>query len=290
MSFIAIDLDGTLLNNENEISEENINAIKFAGENGIEIVISTGRAYFDVQKICEGSKLSPYVIGTNGATIHSKSGECISSITISEMNVEQILKWLDDRNYYFEVFTDKSIYSLKDRRASFQNEINSLKRNDLNQEMKELVNVAERQFDQFGYVLVDQYHEILQRNEEVNNILVCTFDKEKLAEARNRFNKSNELTVVSSAEHNIEITSRFASKGLALEKLVFLLNGSLDQAMAIGDSNNDISMFEKVRYSVAMGNAKEDIKAICIQTTLNNNENGVAHAIYHYIDTFVVQR
>jgi hydroxymethylpyrimidine pyrophosphatase-like HAD family hydrolase len=60
--------------------------------------------------------------------------------------------------------------------------------------------------------------------------------------------------------------------------------------MAIGDSNNDISMFEKVRYSVAMGNAKEDIKAICTETTLNNDENGVAHAIYRYIDTFVVQR
>jgi len=290
MSFIAIDLDGTLLNNENGISEENIKAIKFAGENGIEIVISTGRAHFDVKKICERFRISPYVIGTNGATIHSKKGECISSITISEMNVEQVLKWLDDRNYYFEVFTDKSIYSLKDRRASFQNEINSLKRNDLDQEMKELVNVAERQFDQFGYVLVDHYHEILQRNEDVNNILVCTFDKEKLAEARNRFNKCKELMVVSSAEHNIEITSRFASKGLALEKLVFLLNGSLDQSMAIGDSNNDLSMFEKVGYSVAMGNAKEDIKAICKETTLKNDENGVAHAIYRYIDTFVVQR
>ncbi|MGG0176807.1 HAD family hydrolase [Gottfriedia acidiceleris] len=290
MSFIAIDLDGTLLNNENEISEENIKAIQSALENGIEVVISTGRAYFDVQKICEGSRLSPYVIGTNGATIHSKNGECISSITISSTNAEQIIKWLDERNYYFEVFTDKSIYSLKERRESFQNEINSLKRDKLEKEMKELVDVAQRQFDQFGYVLVDHYNEILQRNEEVNNILVCTFDKKKLAAARDWFNKCNELMVVSSAEHNIEITSRFASKGIALEKLVFLLNGSLDQAMAIGDSNNDISMFEKVRYSVAMGNAKEDIKAICTQTTLNNDENGVAHAIYHYIDTFVVQR
>ncbi|XRG77523.1 HAD family hydrolase [Rossellomorea sp. GAMAL-10_SWC] len=289
MSFIAIDLDGTLLNNENEISEENINAIKFAGENGIEVVISTGRAYFDVQKICEESRISPYVIGTNGATIHSKNGECISSITISKTNAEQIIKWLDDRNYYFEVFTDKSIYALKESRESFQNEINSLKRVELDEEMKELVNVAERQFDQFGYVLVDHYHEILQRNEEINNILACTFDKKKLVEARNRFNKSNELRVVSSAEHNIEITSHFASKGLALEKLVFLLNGSLDQSMAIGDSNNDISMFEKVAYSVAMGNAKEDIKEICTTSTLNNDENGVAHAIYRYIDTFVVK-
>ncbi|PFH91075.1 Cof-type HAD-IIB family hydrolase [Bacillus sp. AFS088145] len=290
MSFIAIDLDGTLLNNENEISEENINAIKFAGENGIEIVISTGRAHFDAKIICERFRISPYVIGTNGATIHSKYGECISSITISKTNVEQILRWLDDRNYYFEVFTDKSIYALKERREIFQNEINSLKRVELDEEMKELVNVAERQFDQFGYVLVDHCQEIIQRNEEVNNILVCTFDMKKLEEARNQFNKCIELMVVSSAEHNIEITNRSASKGLALEKLVFLMSGSLEQSMAIGDSNNDISMLEKVGYSVAMGNAKEDIKSICTTSTLNNDENGVAHAIYRYIDTFVANR
>ncbi|MFD6211573.1 HAD hydrolase family protein, partial [Peribacillus sp. NPDC060253] len=100
----------------------------------------------------------------------------------------------------------------------------------------------------------------------------------------------DELMVVSSADHNIEMTSKRASKGMALEKLAFLLNGSLDQAMAIGDSNNDLSMFQKVGYSVAMGNAKDVIKAVCTTTTLKNDENGVAYAIYRYMDTFVVQK
>lgn len=53
MSFIAIDLDGTLLNDQNEISEENKKAIQYAQDRGFEVVISTGRAYFDVQTICE---------------------------------------------------------------------------------------------------------------------------------------------------------------------------------------------------------------------------------------------
>ncbi len=290
MGFIAIDLDGTLLNNENEISEENIKAIRFAQDNGFEVVISTGRAYFDVQKICEKAELSPIVIGTNGATTHSKNQKCISSITIAKKHVEAILNWLDERNYYYEVFTDKAIYSLKDRKEHFLNEINSFNKAELDKEMKELVEVAERQFDQFGYVLVENYYDILQKNEEVYNILACSFDKKKLAEAWNQFNEFNELRVVSSADHNIEITSSYASKGLALEKLVFLLNGSLDQSMAIGDSNNDISMLKKVSYSVAMGNAKDSIKAICTTTTLSNDENGVAHAIYRYIDTFVVPK
>ncbi|MDQ0247743.1 Cof subfamily protein (haloacid dehalogenase superfamily) [Bacillus fengqiuensis] len=290
MSFIAIDLDGTLLNDQNEISEENIKAIRYAGDRGFEVVISTGRAYFDVQTICEKAGLSQFVIGTNGSTIHSKHGERISSIILTEDCVKSILQWLDDRNYYYEVFTDKAIYTLKKRREHFQNEIQSLKSAHLDEDMKELVEVAERQFDQVGYVLVENYHDILKREEEFYNILACSFDKNKLKEAWSQFEKFDELQVVSSADHNIEMTSRSASKGMALEKLAFLLNGSLDQAMAIGDSNNDLSMFEKVGYSVAMGNAKDDIKAVCTTTTLTNDENGVAHAIYRYMENFAVQK
>lgn len=290
MSFIATDLDGTLLNDQNEISEENIKAIRYAGDRGFEVVIATGRAYFDVQNICEKAGISPFVIGTNGATIHSKNGECISSITLTKDHVESILQWLDERNYYYEVFTDKAIYTLKEGREQFYNEIQSLKSAELDEDMKELVEMAERQFEQFGYVLVENYHDILKREEEVYNILACSFDKKKLEEAWNQFEQSDELLVVSSADHNIEITNKRASKGMSLEKLAFLLKGSLDQAMAIGDSNNDLSMFEKVGYSVAMGNAKDDIKAVCTTTTLTNDENGVAHAIYRYMENFAVQK
>lgn len=290
MGYIAIDLDGTLLNHQNKISEENIKAIKYAQESGIEVVISTGRAYFDVQNICEKAEISTFVIGTNGSTIHSKDGMKISSITIAKDRVEAIVKWLDERNFYYEVFTDKAIYTLKNGREQFQNEINRLKSTDLDEYMKELVQVAERQFDQFGYVLVDNYHDILNKEEEFLNILACSFDKKKLEEAWNQFKEYNELMVVSSADHNIEITNKSASKGLALEKLAFLMNGSLDQAMAIGDSNNDLSMFQKVRHSVAMDNANDDIKAFCTTTTLSNDQNGVAHAIYQYMENLAIKK
>lgn len=290
MSLIATDLDGTLLNDQNEISDENIKAIRYAEDRGFEVVISTGRAYFDVQEICKKARISPFVIGTNGATMHSKEGECISSITITKDRVESILQWLDERNFYYEVFTNKAIYTLKKGREHFHNEIQRLKSADLDSDLKELVEIAERQFDQFGYVLVENYHDIIKKEEEFYNILACSFDKKKLEEAWNRFDRFDELMVVSSADHNIEITNKRASKGVALEKLAFLINGSLDQAMAIGDSNNDLSMFEKVGYSVAMGNAKDTIKAVCTTTTLKSNENGVAYAIYQYIENFSVQK
>ncbi|MDM5225135.1 Cof-type HAD-IIB family hydrolase [Cytobacillus sp. NJ13] len=288
MSFIAIDLDGTLLNDQNEINEENIKAIQSAQENGFEVVISTGRAYFDVRTICEKAGISPYVIGTNGATIHAKNGECLSSITLAKDRAESILQWLDERNYYYEVFTDQAIYALKKEREQFYKEIQSLKSAD--SEMTELAAEAERQFDQFGFVLVESCQDILGQAEEFNNILACSFDKMKLVEAWNEFKTFDELMVVSSADHNIEITNKGATKGMALEKLAFMLNGTLDRAMAIGDSNNDLSMFEKVGCSVAMGNAKDEIKAVCTMTTLTNVENGVAYAIHRYMESFAAAK
>ncbi|MGG0185824.1 Cof-type HAD-IIB family hydrolase [Bacillus rhizoplanae] len=290
MSLIAIDLDGTLLNHQNEISEENIKAIQHAQENGIEVVISTGRAYFDVRKICEKTGLSTFVIGTNGATIHSKEGKRISATTIERNDVLSILQWLDERNYYYEVFTDTAIYAIRKEREIFYNEIQRMKSENLDADMKELVEEAERQLDQFGYVFVEKYHDILEQEEDFYNILVCSFDKKKLEDSWKQFEEFDGLTVVSSANHNIEITSKNASKGIALEKLASLTNRSLDRAMAIGDNNNDLSMFQKVKCSVAMGNAQDEIKEACTATTLKNDENGVAYAIYRYLEQFVIEK
>ncbi|OIK13044.1 hypothetical protein BIV60_15310 [Bacillus sp. MUM 116] len=289
MSLIAIDLDGTLLNHQIEISEENIKAIEYAQKNGVEVVISTGRAYFDVRRICEKAGLTTVVIGTNGATIHSKDEKLLSAAAIEKNDVQSILQWLDERNFYYEVFTNTAIYTIRKDRENFNHEIQRMKRTELDCDRKELVEEAERQLDQYGYVFVENYHDILKQKEDFYNIVVCSFDEKKLEESRKHFKEFGPLTVVSSAHHNIEITSKHASKGIALEKLCSLTNCSLDHAMAIGDSDNDRSMFQKVKYSVAMGNAKGEIKDICTMATLKNDEDGVAHAIYQYVDNLVIQ-
>lgn len=51
IQLIATDLDGTLLNSEHKVSQENEQALKEAAANGLEVVVSTGRAYFDVRSI-----------------------------------------------------------------------------------------------------------------------------------------------------------------------------------------------------------------------------------------------
>src|SRR5699024_8257285 len=113
MGLIAIDLDGTLINNQHEISTENINAIKQAQAYGHTVVIGTGRAYFDVQEILKKAKLSLYTIGANGATAHSPSGTSILSVPMPDADSEKIALWLEKKDIYYEVFCENAIYVLK---------------------------------------------------------------------------------------------------------------------------------------------------------------------------------
>jgi HAD superfamily hydrolase (TIGR01484 family) len=95
---IATDLDGTLLNAEHEVSKENIKAIRQAQEQGIEVVVATGRTYFDASFICKKFGLDTYLISYNGAAIHRKDGQQLLSLTMDRNDVQNMIKWLEEKN------------------------------------------------------------------------------------------------------------------------------------------------------------------------------------------------
>ena len=115
------------------------------------------------------------------------------------------------------------------------------------------------------------------------NLQVVTFDQDKRQKAMDYCNSKPEFATFASTDYNFEVTQSITSKGHALKCLASHLNISLDETMAIGDSFNDLSMLKVAHYSIAMGNARDEIKNLCSFTTLKNTENGVAHAIHTYI-------
>lgn len=74
----------------------------------------------------------------------------------------------------------------------------------------------------------------------------------------------------------LDITRNGTSKGKAIKKLCEYLKINLKDSIAIGDSFNDLTMFETVGHSVAMGNAPDKIKKMVDEVTDTNNEDGVA--------------
>nr|WP_249436006.1 Cof-type HAD-IIB family hydrolase [Paenibacillus sp. Marseille-Q4541] len=278
IKLIAIDLDGTLLNTESQISSENADAIRSAQNSGIHVTIATGRAHADVRAICKKAGLVTPVIAANGATTHDENENRLDSIPMDRNTATKALEWLEEHDFYYEVLTDQAIYSPNQGHQLMSIEIDRVLSSNPEESMDRLLRMAEKQYEQTGIVRVPSYRNIPE-NDEIYNILSLSFDKEKLEMGRAHFQNDEHVAMVISADHNFEMEHPEASKGNALSKLASRLGVTMEETMAIGDSFNDVSMLSKVGHSVAMGNANPAIKEIAKEVTLKNTEHGVAYAI-----------
>ena len=86
-------------------------------------------------------------------------------------------------------------------------------------------------------------------------------------------------TVARSQNYYLDMTHPDANKGTALLELAQLLGVPLEHIAVIGDGRNDVAMFERSGFAIAMGNASDSVKGAADAVTTGNNENGVAHAI-----------
>ncbi|GGF17738.1 phosphatase YwpJ [Halobacillus andaensis] len=283
MKMIAIDLDGTLLNNESEISQENLEAIQRAQQEGVEIVVATGRAEFDVREVFSKTGLTTWVIGANGATIHTPEGELFDSVPIQPNDAEEILSWLEAEDYYYEVFSDDAILTPENGRDLLYIELDRIKTANPDANIAELEHSLAKQFGQTGFKKVPSYKEIVQAGVPLYNVLAFSFEKEKRDKGWRKFEGYEDVTLVSSGIHNFELEHKYASKGIALEKLAAHFGYSLRDTAAIGDSPNDLSMLNVAGHRAAMANARDSVLEASDFVTKTNDEHGVAHAISHWL-------
>ena len=283
MKCIASDMDGTLLNEDQKISEENRKALEAVRDMGGQVIIATGRSFKEARLVLDAINFNCPIISMNGAAVYDQKGELITSQPISFEELDSAITFLEEAGLYFELYTNHGVFSKNPERA-----IDSL---------VDIVLSANPEHDredvrrralariEYGYLFETQdYHALIKEEDmQVFKILVFSLYKDQLSQAAQGLARFDGLTITSSGKGNIEINHRGISKGNALEKLLSQYGIPLEETIAIGDNLNDVSMFEKAGLSIAMGNAREDIKRICKDTTLSNKEDGVAHAIYRYM-------
>ncbi|WP_027624143.1 Cof-type HAD-IIB family hydrolase [Clostridium lundense] len=280
MKLIATDLDGTLLNSKHEVSKENAEALRLAQENGIEIAIATGRTYSDAIHICKKANINAHIISNNGSLAFSKEGKKLKSCTIDKSSLEHVLNWLYENEYAFEICTDKNIFLRHDTKSILEKDFKEAKINNPSIHMNIINDMISLIFSQEGIKFIKCKDDILNSNLDFCSITVVSFNKSKLNYGRQYYEQFKKLSMVISNEYNFELINSNASKGNSLEHLANYLGISLKDVTAMGDSYNDISMFKKAGISVAMGNAKDDIKNICSHVSISNDLNGVAHFIH----------
>lgn len=277
VKLLALDMDGTLLNTQREISPGNLEALKFAVSKGVVLTIASGRAFFDIKSKMKEVSLPAHLIGTNGATIHSADGRLLGADFLDRARTLEIVAELTKEKYYIGLYGEENIFVPREGTRWLRDE---LKRLQMREDRSVGFQGAIR--DDF-YRFFDDWREVEATGTDFYKIIVFSFDDEKLQRARDVYEAEHRYSIVTSGTGNFEIMAPNVSKGNALYHLATYLSIPLREVVAVGDNYNDLSMFDVAGISVAMGNADEAIKNSCDLVTKRCEEDGVAHAIYEVL-------
>ncbi|PFA68117.1 hydrolase [Bacillus sp. AFS015802] len=283
ITFIATDMDGTLLNENQEISEANKQAILDAQQQGIEVVVATGRSYEEARYVIQDAGISCDIVCANGAEVRNKQGDIIYQAGIESARAKEIAAALNETGIYFEIYTDQGTYTENyEMGVELIVDIFTTANPGITEE--QVRQTARERFEKGHIKLVEDYGVLFEDDSQlVYKFLVFSFDDKQLKEANDKLSQLSGIAISSSGKENIEVNSAEAQKGVALEKLLNDKGLSAENAMAMGDNLNDLSMMKVVGRPVAMGNALDQIREFCPFITATNREDGVAKAIREVI-------
>ncbi|MDD4569653.1 MAG: Cof-type HAD-IIB family hydrolase [Tepidanaerobacteraceae bacterium] len=264
--WFVFDLDGTLLNNAGEITDENRKAIALLKAQGKQVIIATGRHDLIANKYLYELGLTAPIIACNGALIKDvRSDKVLYMKVIEQVVALKFLAYCERNQLDYLVYTPKAIYySENSQRINLVREYN-------NNVKKEL------QAPNYSVKALDA------SKQAIIKILVMNQDKHILEKLNKDINKDGSLTIVASGKGLIDIMNSGISKGNALIALSEHWDMNLEDTVVFGDNHNDISMFKVAGLSIAVANAEEELKKAANYVTMSNDESGVSYAIYKYV-------
>lgn len=280
VQIIASDMDGTLLNDKMVISKRNAAAVKEAQKQGIHFIVSTGRAYDEVKPLITEAGFNCPMITLNGAFVLDENGKEISAAPIPDSIAKKIMLTLKKNGLYFEVITAKGVCS--DNKAKrIENFAELLASISPDTPYKLAVTLASARMELMNINYVDNYMDLVDDPKTViGKIVVFSPEGQKvLGPIKDELSKNDNLVITSSGPGNIEINHVNAQKGVALQAYADSLNIPMDNVMAIGDNNNDVSMLKAAGISYAMDNGSDEVKMLAKYITAPNTEDGAGIAI-----------
>ncbi|OAT37281.1 sugar-phosphatase [Proteus myxofaciens] len=266
IKLVAIDLDGTLLNNQHKITQEVKDAIQRTKESGTQILLASGRSFNGISPYLKELGLDTsdnFCISNNGSQIHqADSGEVIIE---DLLNFEDYLYFENlsrEIGVHFHALSDNKIYTTNRHISHF---------------------TCREAF----LTWTPLYYRPL--NEMQNDMRFSKFmivDTPTVLDNAMQYLPANiyeQYSILRSAPYFIEILNTDVNKGNAVKKIAEHLKITPEKIMCIGDQDNDLAMLKYAGLSVAMENAPEAIKKIAKFVTLSNEEHGVAAALNKFI-------
>lgn len=277
---VAIDLDGTMLNQYGIITEKTKKAISKAQEKGVEVMIASGRAITSVKRFSKEINSNKYFISGNGAiTYDIKNNKILYENILSKTKALQIIKICEENSIYYNVYTENGIIAKNLSYNTLYYYKDNLTKPDEN---RTHINIVENVYDYFE-----------QREEKILKIMICDEHKTVFNSIVRKLKELSEIEVleVSHMSRKIikqgtdeialeyfytEVSAKDVDKWNALEEIIGLMNISKEEVVTIGDNANDLKMITNAGLGVAMGESAPYVKQSADIIAPTNDEDGVA--------------
>lgn len=285
---IAIDLDGTLLNSQGEISDENRLYLKKTIDRGIEVVLASGRPIDSVENLSLEIGANKYLISGNGAVVYGiQEKEILYNKFLSKAQVLNIIKMCKDNSIYCNIYTENEIIA-----ESLNYNILFYYRENANkdEEKRTKINIVNDMYKYIESSQVEKYLKITVCDDSqliFNSILrklktISDVDVLDVSHMSRKIIKDGTERIQIEYFYT-EITNRNVNKWEAIKYIIEKDGIAPEEVVGIGDNINDKEMIEYAGLGVAMGNSSPDVKAVAKIVVADNNSDGVAEVIKKYI-------
>lgn len=267
---IITDLDGTLFNNRQEVSLEDMKTLFWLGENDITRVIATGRNFYSVKRVLKDNFPIDYLIFSSGAGIYDwKNKKLLHSEYLPDFEVKQISKILIDHQ------VDFMIHEMIPDNHKFVYHRSGNKNPDFESRIKVYKDFA---------LLLDVNTEAYEHACQI--LAVFPNDIGLFKEIQSKFNDIKIIRTTSPLDGDsiwMEIFPENVSKGHGVDWLCNHLNVNPEKTISIGNDYNDIDMLEYTAKKYVVSNAPQDLKEqfpVC----KSNQESGFFDVVSRHLD------
>ena len=279
---LVVDLDGTLLNRQGEISQENLAALHRAEQEGLPLIVATGRTASECRPILEQIKGTKAFIGASGSLLtHLATEQTIDRRVMAPTLVQQVLETCP--------LEDAAIMLLKDQHQTGVDYI-VVGDADLHPVSQWWFEITGASWHRISRIEDDPHPEHTVRAGAVGS--PCQFDPmvERIDDAMGKAVLARHWEAVTSSSHAgtkihlLEVFHPEADKWTMIQSWCAHANIACERTAAVGDGLNDVMMIKRSRLGIAMANADHRVLAVADAVTGDHDHHGVAELIDDLLD------
>ncbi len=278
IKLLASDLDGTIIDNNNQVTSEDLKVINKLNNTAVNFAICTGKTYSMTKNICRQLNPTYGIFGNGTQIINLKTGKEIERNVVFNQKAIDCLKIAEKNHLHIHIYTENKIISQQQLKyMAFRNYVLYK-----DQVQFEVVESLEKYIQEENPNILKL---VVSGEKDLKNIKETIEEKEDLAAIQIKKYGEYKDKVIDQEYEYLDIVPKHVTKYDALKQLSQYLHIQNEEVMAVGDNINDIEMIRHAGIGVAIGGSYEEVKDVASYVTKNTVKNGgFAEAVYKFIE------